>query len=89
MLYISARLRSHALYTSPSHTCLQTYAVVIIIWQAQNVDPTRAYRPSKTSDKYVFSVRSTRLYLASSWSRALATAWSCVYCAITIMASST
>ena len=50
-LYVSGlpcRLRMHAVHTSPAHTCLQT---VIIIWQVQNGDPTRAYCSSKTPDK--------------------------------------
>ena len=48
---LPSRLRMHALHTSLAHPCLWTYTVVIIIWQAQNGDPTRAYRSSKTPDK--------------------------------------
>ena len=48
---LPSRLRMHALQTSPAHPCLLTYAAVIIIWQAQNGDPIRAYRSSKTPDK--------------------------------------
>ena len=46
------------------HACIQCIrappalvcTAVIIVWQAQNGDPIRAYRSSKTPDKYVFSV---------------------------------
>ena len=53
MLYISARLHMHAVDTSPAHTCLWTCMTVVIIWQAQNGDPIRVYRSSKTPDKCV------------------------------------
>ena len=75
---------------------------VVIIWQAQNGDPIRAYRSSKTPDKYmyVFSVIHkargdtqasawSRALTTAWWSRALTTAWSRAYCAITSMASNT
>ena len=80
MLYISARLHMHAVDTSTAH-------------KAQNGDPIRAYRSSKTPDKYmyVFSVihKARGDTQASAWSRALTTAWSRAYCAITSMASNT
>ena len=82
---------------SPTHACMQCIRaphmfvdlLVIVMWQAQNGDPIRAYRSSKTPDKYVFSVIHTARRYSSSWSRALTTAWSRAYCAITIMASNT
>ena len=95
MLYISARLHMHAVDTSPAHNCLKTCTAVVIIWQAQNGDPIRAYRSSKTPDKYmymyVFSVihKARGDTQASAWSRALTTARSRAYCAITSMASNT
>ena len=54
----------------------------------------RSYRSSKTPDRYVFSVIYTQYGArgdtqGSAWSRALTTAWSRAYCAITIMASNT
>ena len=55
MLYISARLHMHAVDTSPAHTCLQTCTAVVIIWQAQNGDPKRAYCSSKTPEICVLS----------------------------------
>ena len=59
----------------PTIVCRHVRAVVII-WQAQNGDPIRAYRSSKTPDKYmyVFSVihKARGDTQASAWSRALA-----------------
>ena len=50
--------------SSPTHACsgyeprpqlfVDMYAAVVIIWQAQNGDPIRAYRSSKTPDKYMY-----------------------------------
>ena len=60
------------------------FTAVIIIWQGRMVIlRLLAYRSSKTPDKYVFSV----IYdtQACAWSRALTTAWSRAYCAITII----
>ena len=78
------RLRMHAVHTSPAHTCLYTYAAVIIIWQVQNGDPTRAYRSSKTPDKCrVCVLRSTRRSdTLAAWSRALPIAWQLVTCVL-------
>ena len=45
MLYISARI------CIPKLVCRPVRGVVII-WQAQNGDPIRVYRSSKTPDKY-------------------------------------
>ena len=61
------------------------------IWQVQNGDPTRAYRSSKTPDKCRVCVLcdSDPHGAVTAWSRALTTAWSRAYCAITIMASNT
>ena len=55
MLYISARLNVHA---CSGYEPRPQLFVDVIIWQAQNGDPIRAYRSSKTPDKYmyVFSV---------------------------------
>ena len=67
----------------------------VIIWQAQNGDPIRAYRSSKTPDKYMYMYVFSVIHKArgdtqsSAWSRALTTAWSRAYCAITSMASNT
>ena len=89
MLYISARLHMQ-IRAPPTIVCRH-----VIIWQAQNGDPIRAYRSSKTPDKYmymyVFSVihKARGDTQASAWSRALTTAWSRAYCAITSMASNT
>ena len=65
------------------------FTAVIIIWQGRMVIlRLLAYRSSKTPDKYVFSViyAAWRYYTqACAWSRALFTAWSRAYCAITII----
>ena len=50
MLYISARLSMHACSAYEPRLHLVCTAV-IIIWQAQNGDPIRAYRSSKTPYK--------------------------------------
>ena len=56
----------------------------------QNGDPIRAYLSFKAPDKYVFSEIHTAWRCSScAWSRALTTAWSRAYCAITIMALNT
>ena len=64
---------------------------VIIIWQGRTVIlRLLAYRSSKTPDKIICVLRD--LYgarggdtKACAWSRALTTAWSRAYCAITII----
>ena len=65
------------------------FTAVIIIWQGRMVIlRLLAYRSSKTPDKYVFSVIYTVRRggtQACAWSRALTTAWSRAYCAITII----
>ena len=84
MWYIPARLRIHACsaYEPRPHLFVDLNAGYNYIWQAQNGDPTRVCRYSKTPDKYGDTQ-------ASAWSRALATAWSRACCAIAIMASNT
>ena len=74
-----------ALYKPQARLCLlasDNLPAKRCIWQAQNGDPTRVCRHSKTPDKYGDTQ-------ASAWSRALATAWSRACCAIAIMASNT
>ena len=91
---LSARLRMYACsaYEPRPHLFVDQYctAVIIYIWQEQNGDPI-ACRSSKTPYRYVLSVNHTarRYTQASAWSRALTTAWSHAYCAITLMASNT
>ena len=86
MWYIPARLRIHAcmqcIRAPPTLIFVDLNAGYNYIWQAQNGDPTRVCRYSKTPDKYGDTQ-------ASAWSRALATAWSRACCAIAIMASNT
>ena len=76
VVHISSPTHScmHAVHTNPAHTYLLTCTPVIIIWQAQNGDPTRACRYSKTPDKHVFSMIHMAWHgdtQASAWSRAL------------------
>ena len=96
MLYIRSPTHSACMQArhafEPRPHLFVDHTAVILIWRAQNVDSTRPYSSSTTPDKYVFSVFHTaRLYSsqASARSRALATAWSRAYCAITLMASNT
>ena len=56
-------------YEPRPHLFVDLNAGYNYIWQAQNGDPTRVCRYSKTPDKYGDTQ-------ASAWSRALATAWS-------------
>ena len=82
MLYISARLRMHAYRM---HACMQcigappkldveTCTAVIIIWQVQNGNPTRAYRLRRLQTKLMCSHPSSIRRddsQASAWSRVL------------------
>ena len=54
MLYTSARLRMHAVHTSPAHTCLQTYTAYLASAEWRS---SRTYRSSQTNAGYVFSDR--------------------------------
>ena len=54
-VHISSPTHACSAYEPRPHLFVDLY-VGIIIWQAQNGDPTRACRYSKTPDKYVFSM---------------------------------
>ena len=94
MLYIRSPTHSACMQArhafEPRPHLFVDHTAIIMIWRAQNVGS------STTPDQWriqgwakIFGGASRRYTQASARSRALATAWSRAYCAITLMASNT